>query len=160
MKTYLVISAISIILLSGCGSVEPKPEVNKIESEKIPTQQKKIKKVSTPIVQKSYLPNWIMNANSKKGYMRNIGSSVLNPNMAITKKVATIQAKANISQDIRSYIDTQVELQENCKNDECKSKFSSRTKITSTQTIRNIEIKNHFTDTKQKIYYIQVCSKI
>jgi len=101
-----------------------------------------------------------MQTNTKKGYMCNIGSSVLNDNMAISKKVAIIQAKANISQDIQSYVKTQSKLQEKCVNDECKSKFTSNTNISSTQMIRNIEITNHFTDTKKGIYYIQVCSKL
>ena len=60
-----------------------------------------------------------MNSN-KEGYLCNIGSAKLNGNLAITKKIATIEAKANISQDIQSYIKTQIELETNCKNQECK----------------------------------------
>jgi len=165
VKYYLFV--ITIIFINAC-STNPQPNIKETTPTKIQktlpknknvtsTQSKPIESIKT---QKSYLPQWIMQTNPKKGYMCNIGSSVLNDNMSITKKVATIQAKANISQDIQSYVKTQSKLQENCVNDECKSKFTSHTNISSTQMIRNVKITNNFTDTKKGIYYIQVCSKL
>jgi hypothetical protein len=163
MKTYLTIPILLAIILSGCGSVEPKPTANKVESKKISNQSPKAEKIkpqkdSTITISKSY-PDWIMNSN-RDGYVCNIGSSTLNGNLAITKKIANIEAKANISQDIKSYIKTQTELETNCRNQECKNKFSSKTNITSTQMIRNVETINQYTDTKKSIYYIHLCSKI
>ena len=162
MKYYLFI--ITIIFINAC-STNPQPTIKETTPTKIQPKNKKItstqsKPIKSVKIQKSYLPQWIMQTNLKKSYMCNIGSSTLNDNMAISKKVAIIQAKANISQDIQSYVKTQSKLQENCVNDECKSKFTSNTNISSTQMIRNIEITNHFTDTKKGIYYVQVCSKL
>jgi len=162
MKYYYLI--MTILFISGCAtSSQPKIEkqTSIMNDNKVTVKTTILNTVPKPIKkQKSYLPQWIMQTNPKKGYMCNIGSSVLNDNMSITKKVATIQAKANISQDIQSYVKTQSKLQEKCVNDECKSKFTSSTNISSTQMIRNIEITNNFTDTKKGIYYIQVCSKL
>jgi len=162
VKYYLFV--ITIIFINAC-STSPQPNIKESTPLKIQPKNKKITSTqSKPIesikTQKSYLPQWIMQTNTKKGYMCNIGSSALNDNMAISKKVAIIQAKANISQDIQSYVKTQSKLQEKCINDECKNKFTSSTNISSTQMIRNIEITNHFTDTKKGIYYVQVCSKL
>jgi len=162
VKYYLFI--ITIIFINAC-STNPQPNIKETTPTKIQPKNKKItstqsKPIKSVKIQKSYLPQWIMQTNLKKSYMCNIGSSTLNDNMAISKKVAIIQAKANISQDIQSYVKTQSKLQENCVNDECKSKFTSNTNISSTQMIRNIEITNHFTDTKKGIYYVQVCSKL
>ena len=164
MKKYLILLIIStVIILSGCGSIQPKT-VQKVKAGKVIVQQKNVKvtkskKVQTPIIHKSYLPNWIINSN-RDGYICNIGSAKLDNNLGITKKITTIQAKANISQNIQSYINTQTELETNCKNQECKEKFSSKTNITSTQMIRNIKIINQYTDTKKGIYYIHLCTKI
>ena len=165
MKYYLFV--ITIIFINAC-STNPQPNIKEKNPTKIQKIQPKNKKITStqlkPIksikIQKSYLPQWIMQTNPKKGYMCNIGSSALSDNMAISKKVAIIQAKANISQDIQSYVKTQSKLQEKCVNDECKSKFTSSINISSTQMIRNIEITNHFIDTKKGIYYVQVCSKL
>ena len=174
MKTYLIFSIISIVLLSGCGSVAPvvtkpispalKPVVSKVKSEKIVVQAKKTEiikpeKVSTPTIKKSYQPDWIMNP-SRDGHICNIGFATLSGNLAITKKIATIDAKANISQDIQSYIKSQIELETHCRNQECKEKFSSKINITSTQMIRDVKTLNQYTDTKESIYYIHLCSKI
>ena len=144
MKNYFIIAIVSTLLLSGCSSAEPNPIV---------TQSKTIETIE------SYQPDWIINSN-KDGYLCNIGYSKLNKNLAITKKIANIEAKANISQDIQSHIKTQIELETNCKNEECKDKYSSKINITSKQMIRNVKIVNQYTDTKKGIYYIHLCMKI
>ena len=149
MKKYLILLIIAtVVILSGCGSVQPKP-----------AEQIEVKKIQTSVTYQSYLPDWIMNSN-RDGYICNVGSASLENNLAITKKIATIQAKANISQEIQSYIKTQSKLETHCKNQECKEKFSSKTNITSTQMIRNIQIINQYIDTKKGIYYIRLCTEI
>ena len=161
---YLILLIISIVvILNSCSSVQPKL-AQKVEVKKVIIQPKNVKviksrKVQTPSIYKSYLPDWIMNTN-RDGYICNIGSALLDNNLGITKKIATIQAKANISQDIQSYISTQSKLETNCKNQECKEKFSSKINITSTQMIKNVKIINQYTDTKKGIYYIHLCTKI
>ena len=159
MKPYLMISIVFTIILSACGSVTPNPSINKTESTKISIQPKEINRVLITPISNSYKPDWIMNSNMD-GCICNIGSSTLDGNLAITKKIATIDAKANISQDIQSYVKTQLELETNCKNQECKEQYSSKTNITSTQMIRNVKTVNQYTDTKKGIYYIHLCLNI
>lgn len=153
MKKYFLVSIILALFLSACVSNTPPPT---------PLKTKEVVKTNSDLelkVKKSYQPDWITDSNID-GYICNVSSSTLQNNLSITKRIATIQVKANISQDIQSYIDTQVELESKCIDDKCKEKFSSKIHITSSQMIKNSKIMNQYTDKDKNLYYVHLCLKI
>jgi outer membrane biosynthesis protein TonB len=177
MKKHLFLSAIFMVtIFSGCNSVTPKPIKQKVLQKPLKTQEvikpskkKKVtlrtkqttkpKKITLSVVKNFNEPDWILNPNID-GYICNIGSANLTNNLGITKKIATIQAKANISQDIQSHIKTQLSLEKSCTNQQCNKKFTSKTNITSTQMLKNVKMVHQYTDKKEAIYYIHLCTKI
>ena len=150
---------IGIVFLTGCSSVKPIVANQEHKSQERKSQEHKSQERKSHNSKRTYKPNWITNSNVK-GSICNIGSAVINNNFGITKRIATIKAKSNISQEIQSYISTKIKLETKCLNQECKERFSSKINIKSTQMIRNVKEINQYIDTNKGIYYIHLCTKI
>lgn len=160
MKRYWYIPLIVFsYILVGCSSNDPQPNMT-TESKTLASKQT-VNEVAEDVnkIKESTSLSWIDNPN-REGYICEVGFAKINGDEDLTKKIAKIEAKAGISQTIESYIKTQSTLEASCNNDECKNKFSSKTHISSTQMIKNIEIVNQYTDVDKGIYYIHLCSKI
>jgi hypothetical protein len=137
-----------IVFLSGCGShVEPESQQEK--------PQKVIKKSVSLIVE--VLPTWVMNP-TKEGYICEVGSSSIYEKMALTKRTALIIAKANISKEIKLYIDTQITKKSHCEGDNCQKEIHSKSTLTSSNMIRNVSVIDSYHDTDTARYYIHLCT--
>ena len=155
MNYLLMILTTLTLMTSGCSTT--KPQVKSVV-EKEPTKQVATSR-KTSEVKQSGLPTWIMNPN-KNGYICDVGTSQLQAKMSITKKVAFITAKAGISEQIRIYVETEQKREASCISEECKSKFSTKTHLSSTNMIQDIAIEDSYTDEEHSIYYVRVCTKI
>lgn len=116
------------------------------------------KTVSPPKVEPmvvSNTPSWISNP-SKEGYICSIGSASLS-NINTMQSIAKIKAKANISREINTYINSQSKL---VKSSTGKSAYTSISSQQSVSMLNDIEYINNFTDTMSNRYYIRACSKV
>ena len=154
MKQTIVSLTTITFLLSGCGGSTPTP--SEVKVKKTTTKIT----LSKPIEKVSNLPSWIVSPSNKDGYICEVGSCAISENTKMTKKVALIQAKSNISSQIETYIDSQVKLKTDCISDECKSTISSQITAQSTNMIRNVKVVDNYTDTNENLYYVRACSKI
>ena len=155
MNYLLIILTALTLVISGCSSKEPQV---KSAVEKEPTRIEATSRETSENKQ-SHLPNWIMNPN-KNGYICDIGSSQLQVKMSITEKAAFITAKAGISEQIEIYVETEQKKEANCISEECKSEFTTKTNLSSTNMIQDIAIEDTYIDEEHRVYYVRVCSKI
>ena len=140
-----------IIVLSGCTE---QPQIK--HHDKLSTPQSK-QTIATP-TEKS-LPLWIMNPN-QEGYLCEVGSVTIQDKFSITKRTALIIAKARISQQIKLYVDTQLQQNIECNNDRCKTVVTSKTTLISSNMIKNVTVHNSYHDNKNQRYYMHLCTAL
>lgn len=117
----------------------------------------KLEPQSMPLT--SNKPSWIKNSN-RDGYICSIGYANISQDILMAKKIAIVRAKANMSENIMSHIETQDTLKVECKNNNCEKDFDSKTSITSAQMIRDTQTENEYINEKENLYYIRLCSKL
>ncbi|MEA2018113.1 MAG: LPP20 family lipoprotein [Campylobacterota bacterium] len=137
---------ISSLLLIGCGST-PQPSKVISNSKKTITPKPIIKKTS---------PNWILNPN-KQNHICAIGSSKLSSDKKTMKKIASMKAKANISKQIKIYIDSKSKAS---KNNNGKSTYTTSSTQQSTNMLRGVKVVDNYEDKQNNIFYLRTCTKI
>jgi hypothetical protein len=150
MKLQIAFLFSIILLITGCSISNEKVNTPILNSQSQSQQQTNIK---SKIIDDT--PNWILNPD-KQNYICATGSSKVLNDKKTMKKIAFMRAKANISIQIKIYINTQSKLIQNSNG---KSKFTISSTHQSTNMLKNIKIMNTYIDEKNQIYYIRVCSK-
>jgi len=147
MKFKLLFLTLTIVLITGCTT-----------SSKISTPTKQIKKLhvkkESQIVDNT--PIWILNPN-KKNHICAIGSAKLSSDKETMEKIASMKSKANISKQIKIYIDSK---SKSIKNGNGNSIYTTSSTQQSTNMLRDLKVVDNYTDKENKKYYIRTCSKI
>jgi len=145
MRSYIVLALIFILV--GCSDTARPKKLSKPR-----TEQSTLNAPSKP----SPTPFWVKNPYSDTSKICGLGSSSLNDTNF--ESAANMGAKADISEQIQLYINTQFEVRTGCKNHECQKKVSSWAQLQSAEMVRNTKHTNRWKDPVQKRYYIQLCT--
>jgi len=148
----------SILLISGCStSTNQVNKSNNIEEVQFkPIVQNQIKEQESKKIDPT--PKWIINPN-KENHICSIGSSNIT-DIATSKKIAFITAKARISEEIEVYIESKSTLSKKCNNNECKKSYTSKISQQSTNMLRGVKAVDTYKDNKHNRLYVRACTKI
>jgi len=146
------------IIFTACGNNTKLGSVvpHNIEKPSVAITQQKSTVTNKPKKKINPIPSWIYNS-KKQNNICSVGSSTIQSNIANTQKIAKIQAKASISEQIKVYINSLSILKKSCTDEKCSSSYSTTSQQQSTNMLHNIKYINSYTDNKNNIYYVRAC---
>ena len=142
-------SVITLVFIgSGCSGETAAPDTHQSQ----PKQENRVDKK---------VPSWFLNPNLE-GYIGAVGSAPRQKNGSteMQKRIALIQAKANIAKQIEVYIENELKTQKECSSEQCKSSINTSSTHQSGQMIRNVIQKEEWTDPETGTLYIWVVTRI
>ena len=156
MKRFITLT-LFLLLFSACSNSPQTSNMGGQHSTNKATPLAKTKQISPKkqrIPKGDDLPQWIFNPN-KPNQICEIGSSITQPTPKMTKKVALLMAKANISKQIKMYISNQ---SNSYKDNSGKSKFSTKSNQQSTSMLNDIVVADRHFSKEENRLYLRVCT--